>query len=90
MFLPSLRAFIVRQVSGPRCSDNGLAQLLARISDGPLSKQTVSVTSFNTLAAKVDPTGTMLNPITEDEAGKLYPSAFKDTPLSPSVNDQLI
>jgi hypothetical protein len=57
MFLTSLRGYIVRQASGPRCSDHIKAGELPR-----------SALLFNSLAAKVDPGAAWLKPISQDEA----------------------
>ena len=60
MFLPALRAYIVRQLSGPRCSD--------QIKAGALPPSAVK---FNTLAAKLDPAALLYKPITEEEVKPL-------------------
>jgi hypothetical protein len=60
MFLPALRSYIVRQVGGPRCSD----QIWPGI-------QPESVKNFNTLAAKLDPAALLYKPISEGEAKPL-------------------
>jgi hypothetical protein len=60
MFLPALRSYIVRQLSGTRCGDH--------ITPGKLPR---SATNFNTLAAKLDPAALLYKPISEDEAKPL-------------------
>jgi hypothetical protein len=59
VLIPALRAYIVRHVSGPRCSDDTVLQP---------SKLPFVVISFNSLVSKLDPTETRLKPITQDEA----------------------
>lgn len=70
MLLPAIRSYIVRQVSGPRCSDS-IKPTRLRLSDGTDVTRPTSVKSFNALAAKVDPGATLLKPITDDEAKPL-------------------
>lgn len=81
MFLPALRSYIVRQVSGPRCSDT--------IKPGKLP---TSVTGFNTLALKMDPGSLSLKPITEDEAkpGKDEGTFRKDLPFGSSTRSKQV
>src|SRR5215471_18563996 len=57
LFFSSLRGYIVRQVSGPRCSDHIVADKLS-----------LSVVRFNAQAGLVDPSASWLKPITADEA----------------------
>jgi hypothetical protein len=59
-FIPALRAYIVRQVGGPRCSDT--------VKRGVV---TPSVAQFNSLVKELDPPGNQFNPITEDESKPL-------------------
>jgi hypothetical protein len=59
-FLPALRAYIVRHVSGPRCSD----QIAA-------GQSPESVTEFNKLISRIDPSGTQFHPIGAKEAEPL-------------------
>jgi hypothetical protein len=56
MLLNALRSFIVRQVTGPRCSDNLVA-----------GKLPASIAMFNSLAARVDPGAGWLKPLTPEE-----------------------
>lgn len=56
MYLPALRSYIVRQLSGPRCSDH--------VKPGKLPQ---SAANFNALAAKLDPAALLYQPITEEE-----------------------
>ena len=60
MLLTAMRGYIARQVSGARCSDHIVA-----------GKLPLSVDRFNALAARVDPAGGWLRPITADEAKPL-------------------
>ena len=60
MLLTAMRGYIVRQVSGPRCSDHIVA-----------GKLPPSVDRFNALAARVDPAAGWLKPISADEAKPL-------------------
>ncbi|HLK62962.1 MAG TPA: hypothetical protein VKU19_05960 [Bryobacteraceae bacterium] len=59
LFVPALRAYIVRQISGPRCSDS----LKLRPDQLPLS-----AASFNKLASLLDPHAEQYKAITLDEA----------------------
>ncbi len=58
VLLPALRSYIVRHVSGRRCTDN----------IPPSGKIAKSAESFNTLAAKFDPAGDRYKPISAEEA----------------------
>ena len=60
MYLPALRAYIVRQLTGPRCSDHNKAGALPP-----------SAVKFNALVAKVDPGALLYKPISEDEVKPL-------------------
>ena len=60
MFVPALRSYIVRQVSGPRCSDS--------IKAGQLPP---SVTQFNKLASTLDSAAERFKPITKQEVQPL-------------------
>lgn len=60
LFVPALRAYIVRQLSGPRCSD--------RIGEDELP---MSASNFNALAANLDPDGTRIKPIIAEEVKPL-------------------
>jgi hypothetical protein len=59
-FIPALRAYIVRQVGGPRCSDFAKGGAM-----------TASVRQFNSLVKQLDPPGSQFKPITEDESKPL-------------------
>ena len=61
VLLPALRSYIVRHVSGRRCTDNIPAS-------GKMAK---SVEGFNALAAKFDPAGDRYKPISAEEAKPL-------------------
>lgn len=84
LFVPALRAYIVRQVSGPRCSD--------RINPKELP---VSVQQFNNLGRRLDPSGNRYPRITPEEAkplkddGTYKPSDFWRSPRSKQVLDAL-
>jgi len=60
MYMPALRAYIVRQLSGARCSDHGKPGVLPP-----------SAAKFNTLAAKLDPAALLYKPITDEEVKPL-------------------
>lgn len=69
-FLATLRAYIVRHASGPRCSD--------QIKAGQLPE---SATQFNKLILQIDPDGTQFHPIADEEAAPLrddgtYPAPY--------------
>ena len=66
VLVPALRAYIVRHVSGRRCTDNMLAQRTM-----PRSTE-----AFNSLAAKLDPTHSRYQPISPEEA---KPNGFDGT-----------
>ncbi len=57
VLLPALRAYIVRHVSGPRCSEDVRAGQLP-----------VPVNDFNYLVSALDPTASLYKPISQDEA----------------------
>jgi hypothetical protein len=61
VLLPALRSYIVRHVSGRRCTDN----------IPPSGKIAKSAESFNTLAAKFDPAGDRYKPISTEETKPL-------------------
>jgi hypothetical protein len=61
VLLPALRSYIVRHISGRRCSDNTPAS----------GKMATSAQGFNALAAKFDPTGGRYKPISAEEAKPL-------------------
>jgi len=57
LFMPALRAYIVRHVSGPRCSDH--------IKAGELPE---AVQQFNKLISRIDPAATQFHPISAEES----------------------
>ena len=57
LLLPAMRDYIVRHVSGPRCSEDVREERL------PLP-----VNDFNYLVSVLDPTATLYKPISRDEA----------------------
>jgi hypothetical protein len=59
-FLSTLRAYIVRHLSGPRCSD--------QMKGGQLPE---SAAQFNKLISRIDVTGSQFHPIAADEAAPL-------------------
>jgi hypothetical protein len=61
VLLPALRSFIVRHVSGRRCTDNILAS----------GKMATSAEGFNALVPKFDPAGDRYKPISAEEAKPL-------------------
>jgi hypothetical protein len=85
LLLPALRAYIVRNESGVRCS--GL-----RVKVGTVP---ASVASFNTLLAKVNPVGALYKPITDEESkplkdgGTFDPKMFWQSKRSKEVLDAL-
>jgi len=79
VFLPTLRAYIVRHVSGPRCSD--------QIKAGQLPE---SATQFNRLISRIDPDGAQFHPITAEEAAPLRDDGTYRAPtvgLSPHAKE---
>jgi len=79
-FLPTLRAYIVRHLSGPRCSD--------QIKAGQLPE---SATQLNKLISRIDGTGSQFHPITAEEAtplrddGAYPPLAAEQSPYTRQV-----
>ena len=74
-FLDTLRAYIVRQVSGPRCSD--------QIKAGQLPD---SVTQFNKLISRMDSSGARYHPITAEEAAPLRDDGTYPPPVAESAH----
>ena len=57
LFVPALRAYIVRQLGGERCTDRM----------GQAGRLPLSAARFNALAAQLDPAALTYQPITQDE-----------------------
>jgi len=85
VLLPALRSYIVRHVSGRRCTDN-------IPTTGKIAK---SAESFNTLAAKFDPAGDRYKPISAEEAkprgddGSYQPTLTGQSAQSQAIQDAL-
>jgi hypothetical protein len=74
LLMPALRAYIVRHVSGPRCSDQIQKDQLPG-----------SVVQFNKLISRIDPTGERFQPITPEEAAPLRDAgSYPTSPLGES------
>ena len=85
VLLPSLRYYVVRHVSGRRCTDN----------IPPSGKIAKSAEGFNVLAAKFDPAGDRYKPISAEEAkpladdGSYQENLTGQSPRSQAIQDAL-
>jgi len=85
VLLPALRPYIVRHISGRRCTDNMPAS----------GKPAISAEGFNALAAKFDPAGDRYKPISTEETkpladdGSYQENLTGQSPQSQAIQDAL-